>query len=336
MKCKSKCRSYFLHLKSGGRKSAAFVFYGENLPISLGIIPVSLESEEVIKDGQLTVRLLLFLLNKRLLGFQGVRACRLVRDLLSQIYIIFLYPSAPPYNQGTPMKPTKPILTALAAICLAAPVSAQDPVPPPPEPNIDPDTTPTRPERPARPELASELKTKLDAYKLEHEKLRNALKARLARIENPTREKIRRATHEFKTNHEAKLLAQKLLAAQIKEGLKTARPDRPEKPEVSDEVKTQVKTLQTQHKEIHQSIQASKAALKTALQDVTREERKQLLDKFRQDQKDLHEQMKGIQRQIRETMAASFANIATTDTRTELRRPPTRTEVQEARRTSDR
>ena len=231
------------------------------------------------------------------------------------------------------MKPTKPILTLLAAITMAAPISAQVA---PPAPNIDPDTTPTRPKRPARPELATELKTKLDSYKQEHEALRKALKERLAKIENPTREKIRRITNEFKANHAAKFQAQKALATQINEGLKTARPERPAKPEVSDQVKTQVKSLQTQHKEIHQSIQASKAALKTALQDATREERKQLLDNFRQDQKELHEQMKGIQRQIRETMAACFFPTAASDTRTELRRPPTRTEVQEARRTSDR
>jgi predicted transcriptional regulator len=235
------------------------------------------------------------------------------------------------------MKPTKSVSTFLAAIVFSAPLLGQEPSPPPAT-DLEPGNEPIRPERPARPELNDELKNKLQKYKQEQDALRKALKDRLDKIQNPTREKIQMVTRQFKANHQTHLAAQKFLASQIKEGLKAARPERPSKPEVTAEVKEQVQGLQDQHKKIHETIQASKAKLKESLHDVvSKEERRQLLDAFRQDQKDLHEQMKNIQRQIRETMVSSQPNItADSATRPEMRRPPTRKEVSEARRTVDR
>lgn len=237
------------------------------------------------------------------------------------------------------MKHSKPLPILLVALNLAVPLFSQEPSPPPP-PDLPDDNTgalaPTRPERPARTELANTLKEKLEDYKTKQDNLRKALKDRLAQIDNPTREKIRIATQAFELLHKDQLDALKARAALIKAELDAARPARPSKPLVSDEIKTQVISLQNQHKEVHDSLQASKAELKIALQDVTDEERAQLLDEFRQNQKDLHEQMKNIQRQIRETLHASLNTTDATTIRIEDRRPPSRTEVLEARRTADR
>lgn len=231
-----------------------------------------------------------------------------------------------------PMKPIRTITAVLSTLALALPLLGQNPPAPPP---VDPGAEPDRPERPAR-ELSDHLQAKLDNYKKKKDELRKALEQKLAKINNPTRAKIKQATKEFEIEQKPKFDAQKALAAQIKVEMEAARPERPAKPQVSPEVKTQVKTLQNQSKAIQNTLKTSSNALKVALKDATREEAKQLKDAFREEQKDLHDQMKDIQRQIRETLAAATPDASTASaTRTEPRRPPSREEVEEARRTSD-
>jgi len=199
---------------------------------------------------------------------------------------------------------------------------------------------PARPERPARPELNAELKDKLASYKEENDKLRSKLKTQLKALSKPTREEIRQVTQAFQAANKERLDQQKQLAAEIKDGLKVSRPERPAKPAVSDLVSSQMDELRKQHSEIQKAAEESKRVLKETLADATKEERKQLLDQFREEQKQLHEELKGVQRQIRETLESARPSLSTEAgaERPERRRPPSRDDVRKTgdRRTSGR
>ena len=157
---------------------------------------------------------------------------------------------------------------------------------------------PERPERPARPELSDDLKGKLESYKKENDELRDALKAEIKALKNPTRTKIREITKAFHEENKARFEGQKDLSKEIKEGLKDARPERPSKPEVPEAVLE----LRAAHDEILKSAADSKRSLVSALAKASIQERKALLDNFREEQKTLQDEMKNLQRQIRESI----------------------------------
>jgi hypothetical protein len=181
----------------------------------------------------------------------------------------------------------------------------------------------TNPARPERPELDSALKEKVQAYKQENERLRSELKAKLQSLDNPTREQIRLVTQEFEADNQERMANQKDLAGEIKDGLEAARPERPSKPLVSEEVANQMSALRKQYKSIQDSAEQSKSALKDQLGSVTNEGRKLLLEQFRADQKKIYDDLKNIQRQIRETLESARPSLSpgSADTRPELRRP---------------
>ena len=236
------------------------------------------------------------------------------------------------------MKTSKFILVATAFSCFFLQSHAQDNPPPPPggdsntsDFNFDP---PERPSRSSR-DLAPEIQDKLIDYKRVHDTLREELKALIKAESKPTREKIREITKQFEAANQDRILQQKELARAIKIGLKESRPERPTKPQVSDQVKTRVNLLRLRHDSIHQTVAASKQALKAQLAAATGDQRKLILDNFRQEQKNLHEELKNIQRKIREILLPD--QNSATSTRPERRKPPTRDEVVTGdRRTTDR
>jgi DNA repair exonuclease SbcCD ATPase subunit len=234
------------------------------------------------------------------------------------------------------MKKTHLILLLSALTGWSALVFSQTAPPPPPGGDTDVDA-PERPERPARTELTVALKDKLSSYKAEHDSLRNELKALIKQLNRPTREKIREITKKFEADNQTRIQAQKELAHEIKTGLKEARPERPAKPQISDEtIKLKVDLLRKQHKEINEAVKESTIELKTQLETATREQRKELLDAFREDQKKLHQDLKNIQRQIREALQPAIT-ASTSGVRTNNRRPPSRDDVvTDVRRESDR
>ena len=155
---------------------------------------------------------------------------------------------------------------------------------------------PSKPQRPSRPELPTELKDKMGAYKKEQDAIKSELKEAIKKIEKPTREKVKQAIEAFNKANKERLDANKDLAKSIKEGLEANRPERPKKPEPTEEMKA----LQKSHAEKIKELNESRKKLMVSLKDASEEEKKDLIESFKGQQKDLHEELKNIQRQLRE------------------------------------
>jgi Skp family chaperone for outer membrane proteins len=157
---------------------------------------------------------------------------------------------------------------------------------------------PERPERPERPEIPDELKTKMEAYKKESQALRQELKSAIGKIENPTREQIGEASSTFREANKKRYESQKGLIVEIRDGLKAIRPERPEKPELSDEAKA----LREKHAALLKSMGENKKNLREALAKATEDERKELFENFREQQEKLSAELKALHKEIRESI----------------------------------
>lgn len=190
----------------------------------------------------------------------------------------------------------------------------------PNKPNTE-DNKPTKPQRPSRPELPTELKDKMSAYKKEQDAIRAELKEVIKKIDKPTREKVKQAIEVFNETNKERLNANKDLAKSIKEGLQANRPERPKKPEPTEELKALQKAHAEKIKELHEG----KKKLMTALKEAGDEDKKELIDAFKDQQKDLHEELKNIQRQLREQIEVSKKSTGEQGVRQRIeRRPPPR------------
>ena len=171
-----------------------------------------------------------------------------------------------------------------------------------------------------RPELSQELKDKMDSYKEAKNKLHKELKEVVKKLEKPTRQKVKEAVEAFHKNNKERFDAHKELGKSIKEGLSQNRPERPQKPTISNEMKALHKSHTDKLKELHES----KKKLMLSLKDAKGEERKKLLDSFKEGQKSLHDELKNIQKQLREQIVICTLpkEGKPTKGRTERRPPP--------------
>jgi hypothetical protein len=194
---------------------------------------------------------------------------------------------------------------------------------------------PEKPSRPARPELSDELKNKLDSYKKEKDQLNKELKDAVKKLEKPTREQVKEAITSFHQSNKARFDSNKELGKSIKEGLSLNRPERPKKPELTQEVKELHKSHAEKIKELHDS----KKKLMSSLQETKGDERKKLLDSFREEQKSLHDELKSIQKQLREQIVICTVPKDSNKERVDRRPPPrpkSKEKNTESRRPTDR
>ena len=179
-------------------------------------------------------------------------------------------------------------------------------------------TKPSKPQRPERPELSTDLKDKLDLYKEEKDSLQKELKEVLKKLDKPSRGDVKEAIAKFHKDNKDRFDAHKELGKTIKDGLVAARPERPKKPEVPEEVKK----LHAVQKEVHKALHNNHKDLREKLKDVTGEEKEELLVAFKEKQQKLHEELKNIQRQLREVPKLVICEKPTDKVTRPNRRPP--------------
>ena len=136
-----------------------------------------------------------------------------------------------------------------------------------------------KPNRPERPEIPDELKSKMETYKKESQALREEMKAIIGKLDDPTRQEVGEAVRAFREANGERYDTQKTLVGEIRDGLKAARPERPEKPELSAEAKA----LREKHQALLKSMSENKKKLREALAKASEDERKELIGKFRED-----------------------------------------------------
>lgn len=165
-----------------------------------------------------------------------------------------------------------------------------------------------RPKRMAKPELSGNVKNRLAEIKAEQKKLHESMKAKLANLgEGASKEKMREAIEEFKADNKDKFEAIKQAHEAIREGIETARPEKPERPELTAELKVKVEALKEKHKELH----TARKELHEQLKEASKEEKEVLISTFKETNKEKHEEIKTQSKEIKEEIRSLVETEAT-------------------------
>lgn len=158
-----------------------------------------------------------------------------------------------------------------------------------------------RPKRPAKPELSDAVKDSLAEIKADQQKLHESMKAKLADLgEGASKEKMREAIEAFKTDNKEKFDAIKQAHDAIRESIESARPEKPERPELSGELKVKVEAL----KEKHQAMHTARKELHQQLKEASKEEKEELISAFKETNKEKHKEIKTQSKEIKEEIRA--------------------------------
>lgn len=166
-----------------------------------------------------------------------------------------------------------------------------------------------RPKRPAKPELSAEVKTKLDDIKSQQDSIAKEMKTKLDALkqEGASKEQMREAIHAFQKDNKDRLEAIKNAHKDIHESLKGARPPKPERPELTAEIKVKVEALKEKQKELH----TARKDLHENLKDKSKEDREALIATFKEANKAKHEDIKAKTKEVKEEIRALVETEAT-------------------------
>lgn len=162
-----------------------------------------------------------------------------------------------------------------------------------------------KPKPPVKPEPPADVKEKLDAYKTGQKSLQDGLKAEINKLgKKPSREAVRKTVEKYRAENKDLIEAQKEIGKDIQEWHKDNRPERPARPEPSEEVKEKIlavkekeKEMQSIRRDFHETLKESKDLTKEAREDMIKEFKEKNADKH----KALKEAQKELQKKIRET-----------------------------------
>ena len=166
-----------------------------------------------------------------------------------------------------------------------------------------------RPKRPSKPELSAEVKTKLDDIKSQQDSIAKEMKTKLDALkqEGASKEQMREAIHAFQKDNKDRLEAIKNAHKDIHESLKGARPPKPERPELTAEIKVKVEALKEKQKELH----TARKDLHENLKDKSKEERETLIADFKEANKAKHEDIKSKAKEVKQEIRALVETEAT-------------------------
>ena len=165
-----------------------------------------------------------------------------------------------------------------------------------------------RPKRMAKPDLSDAVKDSIAEIKADQKKLHESMKAKLADLgEGASKEDMREAIEEFKEKNKAKFEAIKTAHESIRESMKAARPQKPERPELTSELKVKVEALKEKHKELH----TARKELHEQLKEASKEEKEVLISAFKETNKEKHEEIKTQSKEIKEEIRSLVETEAT-------------------------
>jgi hypothetical protein len=166
-----------------------------------------------------------------------------------------------------------------------------------------------RPKRPQKPELSTEVKNKLKDIKSQQDALAKEMKTKLDSLkkDGATREEMREAVHAFQKDNKERLEAIKDAHKEIHQSLKDARPKKPERPELTAEIKAKIEVLKEKQKELH----TARKDLHENLKDKSKEDREALIAEFKEANKAKHEEIKAKAKEVKEEIRALVETEAT-------------------------
>lgn len=164
---------------------------------------------------------------------------------------------------------------------------------------------PKLPTKPVKPEMPEEIKSAIEEHKSTDKKLKDELKSQINELgKDASREDIKKLAENFREDNAELIATQKELGKKIQNWFKDNKPERPKRPEPSEEVKEKIKAVHDKKKildvakrELHEKLKESK--------DLTKEEKQALIEKFKEENAEKHkalkEAQKELQKKIRET-----------------------------------
>ncbi len=166
-----------------------------------------------------------------------------------------------------------------------------------------------RPKRPKKPELSEDVKGKLQDLKELQDGLAKKMKTKLDGLkkDGATREELREAVHAFQKDNKVILEDIRERHAGIQQSLKDARPPKPERPELTTEIKVKVEALKEKQKEMH----TARKDLHENLKDKSKEDREALIADFKEANKAKHEEIKTKAKEVKEEIRALVETEAT-------------------------
>ena len=165
-----------------------------------------------------------------------------------------------------------------------------------------------RPKRPLKPELSDSVKESISNIKSQQEALHRSMKAKLADLgKDASKEDMRDAIETFKAENKEKFDAIKQAHDAIRESIESARPEKPERPELTAELKVKVEALKEKHKELH----TARKELHEQLKEASKEEKQELITEFKETNKAKHEEIKTQSKEIKEEIRAIVETEAT-------------------------
>ena len=165
-----------------------------------------------------------------------------------------------------------------------------------------------RPTRPQRPPVPEEVKESIESVKALEKSLHEEIKAKVDELgKDATREDIKVAVESFKEANKARFEEIKEKHEAIREKMKDARPEKPERPALSDELKAKVEVLQEKRKEMHEA----QKELHQNLKEASEEDRKEMIADFKEANKAKHEEIKSKTKEVKEEIRALVETEAT-------------------------
>ena len=164
---------------------------------------------------------------------------------------------------------------------------------------------PVKPVPPIVPLPPTEVKEKMDEYKTAQKKLQDGLHEKIKALgKKPSKELVRKTVEQYRNENKELIESQKEIGKTIQEWHKDNRPERPKRPEPSEDVKEKILAVKEKEKEMHSIRQEFHETMK-ASKDLTKETREEMIKEFKEKNADKHkalkEAQKELQKKIRET-----------------------------------
>ena len=165
-----------------------------------------------------------------------------------------------------------------------------------------------RPQRPEKPEISDELKAQIESVRELEKAIHSEIKARVEALgKEATREEIKATVEAFKESNKDRFEEIKEAHSAIKEDMIANRPEKPERPELTEELKVKVDALHSARKEMHEA----QKELRENLKDASEEERKEAITAFKEANKAKHEEIKSQAKEVKEEIRALVETEAT-------------------------
>jgi cell division protein ZapA (FtsZ GTPase activity inhibitor) len=166
---------------------------------------------------------------------------------------------------------------------------------PQPKPKPKPPVKPTEPIVPLPP---VEIRDKIESFHRGQKVMQDGLKEKITELgKKPSREDVRKAVEQYKKDNKQLMDSQKELGTTINEWRKDHKPSRPQRPELTPEVKGKISSMKEKQKELDLIRKEFHNTLKTS-KDLSKESREELIKEFKELNAEKHQALKNAQKEV--------------------------------------